>query len=403
MNIAEIFKSSINSILSNKLRSALTMLGVIIGISSVIMVTGVGQGVSRGIDEVFEEMGLNYISIGVNYNTERRAKDYLTLDDLELLKQHEKVKYIAPTSSTWGAEVEQKNTEETISLQLLGTNQDFSHIERIELIDGRFLSAIDVVSLAPVIVIEETAARHVYGRTDVVGETITVKTWRGNADFTVIGVKKSMEIGGVMAGMFYMPTVAYIPITYIMQMYNWQYLDSVAVSLADMKNIDRTVRELTKMLEIKHRNIDAYYIQNYNDMLEEVNKVTGLVTAFIALVAAISLLVGGVGVMNIMLVTVTERTREIGMRKSLGATNGNIRFQFLIEAMFITAIGGIIGLLTGVLGGDIIARVMGLTAYVPPWVVFLATLVSCGVGIIFGVYPAAKAAKLDPIEALRYE
>lgn len=400
MSVVESIFSAIGSVMANKMRSVLTMLGIIIGIAAVIMITSIGQGFQNYVNSSFESLGSVGLQVSVRYDgDEVTLSDLMTLEDVDLIKSHPDVTSAAPLINVSG-KVTLKNPSESSNVYFMGSTEAYRNVQDVGVKYGRFLSDIDVTSNSPVAVIDENLARSIFGRSNVVGETIHASFWSGTTDLIVIGVYKSDNLG---IAMFEMPSIAYMPITYLMKIANYDYVDSIFVSGGDRDRLDQTAAEIAKLLSIKHKNDKKYSVQNLLQQMDMINDMLGTITSFVGLVAAISLIVGGIGVMNIMLVTVTERTREIGIRKSLGATDGNIQMQFLIEAVILTAIGGFIGILLGYFGGFALGGVIGLTPAVSVPTVILTVVVSSIIGIIFGVYPAGKAARLDPIEALRYE
>jgi len=378
------------------------MLGIIIGIAAVIMITSIGQGFQDSVNDMFAGIGAGALTVTVRQNAADPAvrSDMLTLDSLEFIANHPDVTTAGATS--WStARVQLRNPSETTSVQILGVTENIRDIQHVDVRFGRFLAEIDMDRAAPVVVIDSTLARDIFGRTDVVGETIRVTFWMGTIDLTVVGVFRNED---PMAGMFGMPTTAFIPITYFQRTLNQDnVVAQIALIASDLDRLDQIASEIARLLSVFHGNEDRYQVTTVMSQIDMINDIIGMITGFVALVAFISLAVGGIGVMNIMLVTVTERTREIGIRKSLGATDGNIQFQFLIEAMILTASGGVIGIIFGYYGGFALGNLIDLTPSVNVGTVALTVLASSLIGIIFGVYPARKAAKLDPIEALRYE
>ena len=398
MNLFESFASALTSLLINKMRSLLTMLGIIIGIGAVIMITSIGQGFQASINDEFSRMGALGLQVGMKYDEELTARDILTLEDVELIKSHPNVADVAPYTFLSG-KARLKNPTETSNIYYIGTNGSFAQVQGLQIKEGRFLAQADVDSATSTIVIDSGLARKIFGRTDVAGNSINAVFPFGSAEFTIVGVYEAIGLGSAM---FEIPSIAYIPVTTVHKITGNNYVENIFVNVADRDDIDRTALEISKLLSMRHGNEQKYSVDNLLQQIDSINNVLGGITAFIGLVAAISLFVGGIGVMNIMLVTVTERTYEIGIRKSLGATDGNIRFQFLVEAVILTAIGGMIGIILGYYGSFALGGIIGITPLVSAPTVALIVLISSFLGIIFGVYPAGKAAKLNPIEALRH-
>ena len=403
MNLIESVKSAFRSVFSNKMRSFLTMLGIIIGISSVIMITSVGQGSQAALTGEFDKLGVNMLTISLKDPSKATSRDQLTMEDIEIIKNHPQVTSVTPLYQGGNAQIQLRNPKEYRSSILIGVNESYKDISALDFLYGRFLIDTDVKMKSKVAIIDDGLAKEIFGYDDVIGQQVYVQVKQVKHPFTVIGVIKNPM--GDFASLFpdQIPAMLYMPIGAVHDLYGTNQIQNFAVAIQDKDRINDTSLELTKMLEKKHRNENQYYVQSATESLDVINKVLGYFTAFISFVAGISLLVGGIGVMNIMLVTVTERTREIGIRKSLGAKNKDIRIQFLIEAMILTIIGGLIGIGFGYLGGLGIGSLMKITPKISLVVVLLTVTLSSMIGIIFGVYPANKAAKLDPIEALRYE
>lgn len=404
MNILESFRSAIFNILSNKMKTILTTLGIIIGITSVVIITAIGKGYQIQADAIFEGIDKESVSISTSWEETIRDKDKLTLDDVEKIKQINNVKY-ASASHNLNVNVELKNPKETKGVQLAGTSVDTKEIEKIEILYGRFLNDKDLQFNNKVCIIDNKLAVDIFGREDVIGEDITVNFNKSSINLTVIGISKLSNNN------LFSSTTIYSPIGTVMDFagISTKTVDGISAKLNDISQFKKTEKEILKVLAASHSNDPKKYSVTGNFQFSDYSAgVIQIVTLFISFVAGISLLVGGIGVMNIMLVTVTERTREIGIRKSLGATNNDIKLLFLIESMTISLFGGIIGVIFGYLGSYIVMlflKALGnnLVPVVSLQVVFVVFIISSLIGIIFGVYPAGKAAKLDPIEALRYE
>lgn len=402
MSFIENFKIALDSIRSNKLRSLLTMLGIIIGISSVITIVSLGQGGQNTITGEFEKIGSTSVSIRVDGQKANKS-DYITMEDINQIRNKiTSVKYITPTLQKQGVVTSNKKSKRAY---ITGGNEELQYARNLEIIYGRFFNERECLEGKTVIVVDEVAARKLFGYEDVVGKTIKVGSKNSPKQASIIGVIKSeMDMfGGDDENI---PAMVMAPVTLVQELYGSDNLiDSILISATSKELSETAGNSVLNILESRHNNKgrDIYKAEALMKQLEQINKVIGIFTAFIGAVAAISLMVGGIGVMNIMLVSVTERTREIGIRKAIGATTGTILLQFLTESVIISVVGGIIGMLLGVIGANIIGSFANIVPKVS-WVVVASTILfSSAVGIFFGIYPAKKAAQMDPIDALRYE
>lgn len=402
MFFLENLKIAIESIMSNKLRSFLTMLGIIIGISSVITIVSLGEGGKATITGEFEKIGAATVNIKVD-GQKAQNSEYITTEDIKQIKENvPAVRYVAPVMQKTGNASTEKSSKRAV---VVGSNVDYNNIQNLEMAYGRFYTEKEYVEGKSVIVIDETSAKAFFGYSDVVGKTITVGPKNSPKTATIVGVTKASALmfGGADSGM---PAFIYTPITYMTVLFPTDALiDNITLMATSKENGEEAGNGALNILKSRHNNRDreVYKADNPLKQLDQINQVLGIFTAFISAVAAISLLVGGIGVMNIMLVSVTERTREIGIRKAIGATTNTILLQFLTEAVIISMLGGIIGLILGILGATAIGSLANITPVLSTTAIVGAILFSSAVGIFFGIYPARKAAKLDPIDALRYE
>lgn len=401
MHLVENFKMAIESIKSNKLRSFLTMLGIIIGISSVITIISLGKGGKEIITSQLEKVGSSTIQI--NVDRERASRDdYITLTDIENINEDsESVKYVTPGILRIGVciynDVEKK-------AYVTGVNTDYKYIENAELLYGRYFTEKENEEGKLVGVIDEFTAESIFGYTDVVGEDILVGHKNSLKKLRIIGVIKSPEYM-MAAPREYVPAMITMPIKGSFEVFGKSKIDFIYVLANTKDEIEEASNEAINIITSRHNNREKgiYRGEQIIKQVEEINKIIDIFNSFIGAVAAISLLVGGIGVMNIMLVSVTERTREIGIRKAIGANTKSILYQFLTEAIIISVIGGIMGLLLGGGVSYIVGGIMGISPSITFMHVILVIMFSCVVGIFFGIYPAKKAAELNPIDSLRHE
>jgi putative ABC transport system permease protein len=397
MNFLESLRQALDSLRFNKLRTFLTMLGIIMGVFSVITIISIGNATQSYLDAEFAKIGANIIS----FNS-ADDESPLTLEDMETIKNVVPgIKNIYAMSMGYG-EVEVDKEEN--DLMYYGISSQYKSLSALEMVDGRFVNQIDVKYENSVVVLDETGANKLFGKTDVVGENLEVQNSSNEnvKTFKIVGVVKSEE------GMFgiaseYMPIVAYIPVTTSMDFGNSTQVDSISIAVDNNDEMSDTGNKAIKALKFKNGSDKKYSAQNTADVQKTLSKVTMVLSSVLLVIAVITLLVGGIGIVNILLVSVTERIREIGIRKALGAKKKDIVFQFLMESIIITGISGIIGIGLGVGLGAIITNLISIPPVVDIKIILLTILGSIGLGIMFGVYPAKKAADLDPIESLRYE
>jgi putative ABC transport system permease protein len=402
MSIVESFKLALSSIWKHKVRSILTMLGVIIGVAAVIIIVAIGQGAkTKMTEELFatEENAVDlwYEPIPVEGEDESEMsweEPVLTSEDVEVLSKVPGVKAVIATNQGWGPMVYEDKQGE---MQITGVGPEFFTARNIQVVEGRPINSRDTDGLNRVIMVDTKAREKFFkNKADIIGEIVDVN---GNP-YKVVGVYESpipeqyrSEDGEML-----------MPRTVISMMFGNREIEQLAVVASDPEKISETGRlaaeTLTKAKKLEN---GQYSINDFSDYEQEVDTVINLMTLFIGSIAGISLLVGGIGVMNIMLVSVTERTREIGLRKAIGATRGRILLQFLIESMTLTSIGGLIGIGLAIIGTIMVSSWSPITATVSPTVMIIGVGFSAFIGIIFGILPANKASKLSPIDALRYE
>jgi len=400
MNIIEAFKIALSAIWSNRMRSLLTMLGLIIGISSVVTIVSIGNGTQDAMVENFESLGINRISISEDRRATLTPSEKLTIADMDLIRETfaEEVETITPKVSKNVTIVE--NIDET-SVTLTGVSMDSEEVLDLTMLSGRFINEFDIDARKDWVVMDSDTAEAIYGSTDIAGEKVLLSFGKVTKSVQVVGVYEAEES---LSG--FSQAALYTPYTTIDKLFNLQgIINGIEIGLADGYDKDTVESEILSLVERRHGNEgeEKYSTFSAEDQMEMVTSTLETVTLFVSAIAAISLVVGGIGIMNIMLVSVTERTREIGIRKALGATRKDILVQFLIEAVTVSMLGGFLGAIVGMVLTSVVATVMSLSATLAWESVGLAVVFSASIGIFFGIYPANKAAKLDPIEALRYE
>ena len=392
------------SLVANKMRSILTMLGIIIGVAAVIALVSIGNGVKQDIQNSISSLGSNLLMVmpgaprtpGVRPTA--GSMKSLKVADYEAIAKLDGVKAVSPmTNGAYVVIYQNKNWTTSVS----GVNADYLDVNNWTMKSGRFLSNKNIQNRERVAVVGKTVAKNLFGDEDPVGAEIRVK----NIPFRVIGVLNSTGSGAMGNDQ---DDMVIIPYTTAMERVDGiDYLRMLYVVAKDENGIDRLQSDIENLLRVRHgikdTNLDDFNIQNMNSIMETMEETTGTLTLFLGAVAAISLVVGGIGIMNIMLVSVTERTREIGIRKALGATYFVIVTQFLIEAVVISLMGGLIGIALGIGASKLISLASGMSTVISVPTIVLSFAFSMAIGLVFGIYPARKAAKLNPIDALHYE
>ncbi|RJQ49658.1 MAG: FtsX-like permease family protein [Nitrospiraceae bacterium] len=408
INISSTFKISFRALRVNKMRSALTMLGIIIGVGAVIAMLAVGTGASQQIESQISSIGSNLLMVlpgattagGVRMGAGTRPT--LTMADAEAIKKDSPaVSDVAPILNGVAQVV---YGHQNWSTGVVGTTPGMLNVREWELSSGRPFTEQDVKSATKVCLLGQTVVDNLFGDTDPVGKTIRIK----KLPFTVIGVLQSK---GQSPGGQDQDDTIYVPVTTAQKkLFGTAFPGMVRIIMVKAKSIDDLVsaeEQINALLKQRHRigprEENDFTVRNLTQMLQAAEQSTKVMTILLGAIASVSLLVGGIGIMNIMLVSVTERTREIGIRMAVGARTWDIRLQFIIEALTLSLIGGIAGIIIGVSTSEILAALAEWPTIVSPLSVIMAFSFSGLVGIFFGFYPAYKASLLDPIEALRYE
>ena len=403
----EYIKMAVQNIRANKGRSFLTMLGIIIGIASVIAIVSIGEGTKNQMNSEIDGIGGGQIAVSVS-NDAITESEFITAEDVQAVREIDTVEGVNVSESYEGETVTGKGN---FSIMLTAEGPDARLLNNSEMKYGSYFGENEIEEGKNVCVISDADAKRLFGTDDVVGMNLDITCYDSSKSFRIMGVTTQKENGTFVSYTYDgMPVTVNIPYSSMEDLVGATD-EFYSLMIQGDKTLDSQIiaDQVVHVLEKRHQCAGEEYfqVQSFQDVMQSMNEMLGMVTAFISFVAGISLLVGGIGVMNIMLVSVTERTREIGIRKSLGAKTSSIMLQFLAEAAILTVIGGLIGIILGILAAYGICSVisgsigMTITPGISPTVIFVATLFSCAVGVFFGIYPAKKAARLSPIEALR--
>ena len=405
MKILNILHSAFRALQRNKMRSFLTMLGIIIGVGAVIAMLAIGQGAEYSVKEQIAALGTNVLMVypGAQQQAGVRtaAGSAVTLteeDALAISRECPSVKYLSPGSGA-GGQVIAGNLNWSTGIQ--GVGSDYLEIRLWSIEYGEFFTDQDVKAAAKVCVLGKTVADNLFPETSAVDQTVRIR----NVPFKVVGVltKKGQNANGQDQDDLILAPYS----TVIRRLTHWPNLRSILISANSLAEMTTAQKQVTEVLRMRHKiqpyDPDDFTVRNQTDLAATATATTEILTILLASIASVSLLVGGIGIMNIMLVSVTERTREIGIRMSIGARSRDILTQFLIEALVLSLLGGITGIILGTVGSSVISSIAKWPTIITPFSVFLSFGFSIAIGIFFGFYPARKAAMLNPIDALRYE
>ncbi len=402
--IRESINSALKQLMGNKGRTVLTMLGMFIGIGAVIMILALGSGFQTFIKSSFMDMGLGVFQINIK---DAKPENRISEDDLEVIRQVKGVEVVVRGNADRGVLTSDKG--ELYDVNVVGGEPEFiNEIQPIDIVAGTSLTKEDERALSNSVVIADAVADYLFRGVpykSVIGEQIQITVNSQPINYRIVGIYDT-GLGSGLSKKDYKKAIGernfYIPYAKLDQLLGLGgTVDMIVGIIEDGYDQTETTTIIGQILNKRHHLKDGYSVQTYVQIVEMVDGIMGIITLFISAIASISLVVGGVGIMNIMLVTVKERTREIGVRKALGATHKDILTQFMIEALMITLIAGICGMLLGYIGAMIVGSSLGIMAQFSIGMLLFSTLTSMGIGLIFGVYPAYQAAQLDPIEALR--
>jgi putative ABC transport system permease protein len=416
MSIVDGFRIALLALAANKMRTVLTMLGIIIGVSAVITMLAIGQGAQQKVTAQFAGLGADILYVRPGAQTQGGVRSAsgsaptLTLEDGQAIAMNVGgVNAVAPETTLGSAQLVYQG--QNLSTRIIGTTPSFQEVRNFHPVDGDFFSEQDVTAGSAVIVLGANVAQNLFGDASAVGQTVRVSTGRTGLPFRVIGVMEAK--GGT--GFTNQDDQAFIPVTTLTRKLQQQrttrggqQVSQLDVQVTDTEQMPAVMLEMSDFLRSRHNmRQDDFTVQNPQDILQQRQEAQQVFTILLGSVAGISLLVGGIGIMNIMMVSVTERTREIGIRKAVGARRQDILMQFLIEAITVSFLGGALGVGLGVLSSHAVdGRNLGnqvMSASVSPSSIIMAFAVSAVIGVFFGLYPASRAARLNPIQALRYE
>ncbi len=392
MTFKKSFQLALSNLLFDKMRSLLTMLGMIIGVAAVIILISLMNGMMGMMDDQFSKLGTDTVSITVQDRGGSRTVD--EEDIYEFVDENpDMFKGLSPNVSVANALV--KAVGDDITTTATGVSEEYVGIKQLEVEQGRFLSYIDIEKKAKYCVIGTYIERELFGQGNALGQTLRIN----GKSFTVVGVLK--EDDDSTSGST--DDVMYIPYTTAVTMSSSKFINSYTLWTTSVDIVDTAIAKSKQFLQTKVGDSDYYNVSSIKQVMDMANTMTGTMQTLLVCIAGISLLVSGIGIMNIMLVSVTERTREIGIRKSLGAKAKDIKTQFVIEAGTISGVGGLIGIVVGSILAVIVGQLLGLTAIPSLGAIMISFGISVGIGIIFGFLPAKNAANLNPIDALRHE
>jgi putative ABC transport system permease protein len=392
LKLGQAIKIAFKNIAMNKLRAVLTMLGIIIGVAAVIALTSLGMGASNSVSDDIAGLGTTTVSVNLSGNSsEEEVVDY---NELMAFAEFDEVKAVSPTVTT--SSTLRNGTTSSSGVTVTGVTTSYEEVQDITLKSGRNVMDIDLDNRNKVVVLGYNIATELFGYANPVDKTVQID----GTTFKVIGVlaEKGEELTGSV------DDSVLIPFTTAQRFIGQTYVTSATVLMTDEDSVEMG---MAKMKQELYNQFDGdettYSVRNQSSVSEALDSVSNTMTLLLAGIASISLIVGGIGIMNIMLVSVTERTREIGIRKAIGARKKDIMLQFLIEAIVLSALGGILGAAIGIASADILSSTLEMTSQITWWVVSGSVSFSVLIGIIFGIFPANKASNLSPLEALRYQ
>ncbi len=405
MNLFKIIEVAFRALMRNKIRSFLTTLGIIIGVGSVIAMISIGEGAKSSVEERFRSLGTNllFVRAGSTYSRGVRggmgSLTSLTPEDAQAIQEKcDSVKYVSPTVSTRAQVIYGNRNWNT---NIIGCGENYPEIRNWTVESGTFFTRAHISASAKVCLLGKSVVENLFEGENSVGRIIRIN----RIPFTVIG---ELAEKGQSWGWFDQDDVILAPYTTVQKrLLGISHIFSIDVSAVSFERMSEAEEQITELLRIRHKidpyDDDDFYIRNMSEISQMASETSNMMTILLASIASVSLLVGGIGIMNIMLVSVRERIREIGIRMSVGAKEKDILFQFLTEAIVLSISGGLMGIIIGIIGSRLISHFAGWPTLVSPASIFIAFLFAGIVGIFFGFYPAYKASKLNPIEALRYE